>query len=391
MQSVNKSPQPAILIFAPSSTGGIAEYTIYQARALKRTGAGVLCLVAPSFLKGRNTGFDTLVCLPDPVVEGSSKLAKKLKMAWRIILSRFILAFQILKQRPDLVLLDSFVEYLSPFWIWPHWWLAKGLGVRYAAVLHDPVRNFVVGPLWWHKLSVRLAYLPLDFVLVHHALPESSPVPSGTRVVEVPHGLYEFGDQVQDVAAIRREWGVAEGQKVFLSFGYVRDGKNLDLAIRALVSVPHAFLVIAGSVASGKDKSFSYYRRLAEELGVAGRCRFVEGFLQQEELGRFFAGTDFVLLTYSASFHSQSGVLNVAAFARKPVLASAAPSPMIETVTRYALGVAVPPDSQEAVVEGMQRLLAGEPTPRWEEYDKAASWDVNARAVLQAVGFPSQT
>jgi glycosyltransferase involved in cell wall biosynthesis len=155
--------------------------------------------------------------------------------------------------------------------------------------------------------------------------------------------------------------------------------------------VPHAFLVIAGSVASGKDKSFSYYRRLAEELGVAGRCRFVEGFLQQEELGRFFAGTDFVLLTYSASFHSQSGVLNVAAFARKPVLASAAPSPMIETVTRYALGVAVPPDSQEAVVEGMQRLLAGEPTPRWEEYDKAASWDVNARAVLQAAGFPSQT
>jgi glycosyltransferase involved in cell wall biosynthesis len=380
---LNKPPH--ILIFSPSCQGGIAEYTIYQARALKRAGAEVLCLVAPSFLKGRNTGFDTLVCLTDPVVEGSSKLAKKQKMAWRIILSRFILAFQILKRRPDLVLLDSFVEYLSPFWILPHWWLAKGLGVRYAAVLHDPVRDFILGPLWWHKLSVRLAYLPLDFVLVHHTLPEPSPVPSGTRVVEVPHGLYEFGDQVQDVAAIRREWGVAEWQKVFLSFGYVRDGKNLDLAIKALVSVPQAFLVIAGSVASGKDKSFSYYRRLAEELGVAGRCRFFEGFLQQEELGRFFTGTDFVLLTYSASFHSQSGVLNLAAFARKPVLASASPSPMIESITKYHLGVAVEPDSQVAIEDGMKKLLQESSSPVWDEYEAAASWDENAMRVLRRI------
>ena len=35
-----------------------------------------------------------------------------------------------------------------------------------------------------------LAYLPLDFVLVHDKLPEPSPVPARVRVVQVPHGLY---------------------------------------------------------------------------------------------------------------------------------------------------------------------------------------------------------
>ena len=96
----------------------------------------------------------------------------------------------------------------------------------------------------------------------------------------------------------------------------MRDGKNLDLVLRALVNVPEVFLVVAGAVASNKDKSFAFYRELAVELKVADRCRFFEGFVADDDLGRFFAGTDFVLLTYVSTFHSQSGVLNIAARVR---------------------------------------------------------------------------
>ena len=167
--------------------------------------------------------------------------------------------------------------------------------------LHDPVRNYQVGPAWWHKLSVRLAYLPLDFVLVHDQLPEPSPVPARVRVVQVPHGLYEISGPPVNAEEIRRSWGVKAGQKVFLAFGYVRDGKNLDLAVRALAGVPEAFLVVAGSVASTKDKPFAFYRELAAQLGVLDRCHFAEGFVADDELGKYFAGADFVLLTYAAT------------------------------------------------------------------------------------------
>jgi glycosyltransferase involved in cell wall biosynthesis len=377
---------PEILIYSPSVGGGIAEYTLNQAKALERAGARVTCLVSPSFLAGRQTGLRLIICLADPVVPDGSRVFRKARMAWRLIANQLKLAWQNWRHRPDLVLFDSYVEYLSPFWAWPHWLLAGIFGIRYAANLHDPVRNYVIGPGWWHKWSVRLAYLPLDFVLVHDRLQEPSPVPPHVRVVQVPHGLYTFGNLSISVQEIRRQWGVKE-EKIFLAFGYVRDGKNLDLAVRALVHVPNAFLVMAGSVASGKDKPFAYYRELAEKMGVLHRCHFEEGFVADEDLGRYFSGADFVLLTYSSTFHSQSGVLNIAARARKPMLASASPGPLVESVRKFQLGVVVEPDSPAAVVSGMQHLLANPASPQWDDYEKSASWAANAQRILRAAGL----
>ena len=376
-----------ILFFAPSVGGGLAEYVFYQATALEKAGAKVTCLVSPSFLNGRHTGFEKITSLSDPPSEENFRLLKKLKMICHLLSNQMVLAWHVWRRRPDLVLLDSYVEYFSPFWVWPHWILAKFFRIRYAANLHDPVRSFAIGPAWWHRLSVRLAYLPLDFVLVHDKLPEPSPVPTRIRAVQVPHGLYEILGTPPDRDSVRNGWGVRAGQKVFLAFGFVRDGKNLDLAVRALGQVPEAFLVIAGSVASANDRPFAFYRSLADELGVADRCRFFEGFVADGDLGAYFAGTDFVLLTYAASFHSQSGVLNIAARARKPVLASASPSPLIESVRKFQLGTIVEPDSPAAVVAGMQRLLASPLSPHWEDYEASASWTANAKGVLQAAAF----
>lgn len=379
-----ETPLPKILIFSPSSTGGIAEHTFYQARALEKAGAKVVCLIPPSFLNGRTTGFETIPCLPDPV-KGASGLMKKLRMAWGIISSQYLLAWQIIKHRPDLVLLDSYLEYLAPFWIDPHIILSRIFGVRYAANLHDPVRSYAIGPKWWHNLSVWLAYQPLDFVLVHHELADRSIVPKRIEVIVAPHGLYDVNLGAFDAQQVRDGWGIKSGQKVYLSFGYVRDGKNLDLAIRALGEVPNAVLVVAGTVASTKDKNFQYYRWLASDLGVADRCRFFEGFVSDEEMGRYFAGTDYMLLTYSSSFHSQSGVLNVAAKARKQILASASPSPMMDAVKRYSMGVAVEPDSLKAISEGMKNLIIGHKDPDWDDYEEAASWDKNAKIILKTL------
>src|SRR5438105_1182020 len=100
------------MLFAPSSYGGIAEHTFYQASALKRAGTRVLCLVPPAFLDGRETEFEKVVCLMNPVPAGGREIVRKMKLASRIIANYWILAWQTIKRRPDLVLLDSYVEYL---------------------------------------------------------------------------------------------------------------------------------------------------------------------------------------------------------------------------------------------------------------------------------------
>ena len=69
------------------------------------------------------------------------------------------------------------------------------------------------------------------------------------------------------------------------------------------------------------------------------------------------------------------------------MLASASPSPLIEAVEKFQLGITVEPDSTEAVVSGMKRILLAPPQPRWQDYEDAVSWSVNARGVMLAAGF----
>ena len=160
--------------------------------------------------------------------------------------------------------------------------------------------------------------------------------------------------------------------------------------IRTLVENPSAVLVVMGRAQSKKDKPLEFYRNLAAELGVQDRVKFFDGFVPDEKLASYFAAADVVVLTYDASFHSQSGVLNVAARARRPVLASAGESPLKDCVQKFRLGVFVEPDNLGALKEGMRvvasdewRAASGEPD--WEGYEAFASWDVNVAKILEGV------
>jgi glycosyltransferase involved in cell wall biosynthesis len=303
--------------------------------------------------------------------------------------------------------------------------VAKLLGVVYVANLHDPVRDYVLGPKWWHDLSVKMAYWPISVGVVHQRLPELSPVPKHVQVVEAPVGVYDLQESPEDPEAIRAAWGVrkeksetlklgkaesrnsadcgnaldserssldtsAHADVVFLAFGFIRDNKNLDLVIRALVENPEALLVVMGKAQSKKDKPVDFYRNLARELGVSDRVRFFDEFVPDEKLASYFAAADVVLLTYDKTFHSQSGVLNVAARARRPVLASAGESPLKDCVQRYGLGVFVEPDNLDALKRGMEmvasdgwQVASGEPD--WDGYENFASWDENVAKILEAV------
>jgi hypothetical protein len=104
------------------------------------------------------------------------------------------------------------------------------------------------------------------------------------------------------------------------------------------------------------------------------------------DLADYFAAADFILLTYAATFHSQSGVLNIAARAHKPVLASAAPGPLVNAVKNFKLGEVVAPDDADAITAGMRTLLVGS-KPDWDEYARVHSWDRNAQKIMETAGL----
>jgi glycosyltransferase involved in cell wall biosynthesis len=184
---------------------------------------------------------------------------------------------------------------------------------------------------------------------------------------------------------------------VFLAFGQIRDGKNLDLFLRAMARLPeNVKLLVAGKGDSGSSRPPEYYQKLAEELGVGHRCRWGIRRIPDEEVGDLFAVCDAALVTYSAKFRSASGVLNAAVSARKPVLASSGAGPLKSVVEKYQLGVFVEPDNLEEIVRGASKFVPnsamGEPvtryqlpaTPAWARYEQENSWEENARRVFQA-------
>ncbi len=150
-------------------------------------------------------------------------------------------------------------------------------------------------------------------------------------------------------------------------------------------------LLVAGKGDSGSSRPPEFYQKLAEELGVAARCRWDIRRIPDEEVGDFFAACDVVLVTYSAKFRSASGVLNAAISARKPALASSGPGPLKTVVEKYHLGVFVKPDDAEEILRGASKLLPSSATgkcefelqPAWERYERENSWEENARIVVE--------
>jgi hypothetical protein len=208
-----------ILFSCPVSSGGIAEHANYQARAMKKLFLGggggkngsVTLLCTQDFLDGRVVGYRKEEVFSSRFsVFGlfAGRIGELLDRSLKIIFDQWRLAWEVFRRKPDAVLLASYSEYLSPLWVWPHWFMARVLGITYSANLHDPVRDYVVGPKWWHDLSVRMAYWPISVGVVHQRLPEPSPVPRHVHVVEAPVGVYDLQESPEDPEAIRAAWGV---------------------------------------------------------------------------------------------------------------------------------------------------------------------------------------
>jgi glycosyltransferase involved in cell wall biosynthesis len=197
----------------------------------------------------------------------------------------------------------------------------------------------------------------------------------------IPHGPFEQIPPSESPESVRSRLGLPQDAKVMLLFGYIRDGKNLDLAIKAMGAFRDVHLLVAGSVSTQDQKPLRFYQDLAKSEGVAERCHWIDHFIPATEVGNLFAASDLVLLTYSAAFRSASGVLNTAAAYHKPCLASAGQGSLSSAVKNYQLGIWVEPDSVEAIRTGLAEWLENPPVPDWAGYEEDHSWARNAELV----------
>ena len=380
------SPPRRVLIFAPSPFGGLTEHIHYQASELAQRGFAVTVLCRADFAKPEAaTAYRQERRL---LTRPGSGLATRLVRAALGIVNWYILAWRIVRLRPDFVLLEANSEFHAVLWFLPHWLLHLA-GTLYVTNFHDPVRGPERGlGRWTHAVSIRLAYASLSGGLIHGPPPPRAFLPPRLVVREAPFGPFTDLLGKSPGFDLRERFGIAPEAFVVLAFGHVADRKNLDLAIAALAEVPEAHLVVAGRVASLGDRGIDFYAECARRAGVADRVHFVSGFIAEADIPAYFATADAIALTYTRGFVSQSGVLQIAALWGKPLLASGGEGPLRDTVEAFGLGIAVEPDSVPAIGEGLRRLIASpqDRAPAFARYRATTSWAVNIDRLLEVVG-----
>jgi glycosyltransferase involved in cell wall biosynthesis len=372
-----------LILYCNSSNGGIADYAHHQAIAFADLDVKVV-LLCPDDFQHVSGDYQQVRCLPTIRRRAKHRVFRLIHLARCMLLGYKILQRIVLQKRCKNILLASYSEYLAPLWAWRFRSLRRS-GVQFAAIAHDPVRDFVVGPLWWHRWSISQGFSFLDHVFVHEkiALDTGHPNRSINQIV-IPHGAYPFPDSSRDRITIRQDMEIPTDAVVYLSFGHLRDGKNLKLVLQAMVHVTSAWLVVAGTEAGTGNIKSAALRELAEELGVSNRCRWIIGYIDAIDVANLFCASDFVLLTYSKTFRSASGVLNIAVHYQKPILASCGQGNLSTSVRNFSLGVCVEPDCVEEIVSGMLKIQNLQLSPKWIAYSVENCWRRNAMLVMNS-------
>jgi glycosyltransferase involved in cell wall biosynthesis len=375
--------EPKLLYLNPSTAGGLADYAHEQANALVSAGITVKMLTPSQSLPRATSQYEICPILDDSVCIRRSRLVRKASWVKRLLKNFRILKREIQNGNYQVVLLGSYIEYLAPLWAGQFRALAIE-NVKFGAIVHDPVRDYVVGPLWWHRRSIAAGYSFLQEAFVHNEIKLDTVYPMpGLRTTVIPCGPFHFPEPTQSRAQARKKLSIPDDAFVLLSFGHIRDGKNLDLMIQAMVDLPPVYLIVSGKEQSSGQKPMSYYQNLAQTFGVNERCRWIHGHVPENEVGNLFVASDFILLIYSKAFRSASGVLNTAVTYRKPCVASCGGGNLRSVVEYYGMGWFVEPDNLTELKSGILKAMHEEISPRWDAYKSENSWQRNAQLVKE--------
>ena len=82
---------------------------------------------------------------------------------------------------------------------------------------------------------------------------------------------------------------------------------------------------------------------------------------------------------------SESGLPNITAPLKKPILVSCGDSALGDKVEKYSLGYRVGPDSTEEIVKGINYLLKDNLIGKWGNYLEDCTFKKNAEVVINSL------
>ena len=173
------------------------------------------------------------------------------------------------------------------------------------------------------------------------------------RMLLVPHGL---NDAVKPLpiskAAAKAAIGLRPEQGTVLFFGRVSHYKGADLLLDALAQCPDLHLLMIGK--SGADPHCQAVRMRMPGFVEAGRAQWVDAYVDDDTVERYFAAADVTVLPYRQI--DQSGVLLLSLTLGVPVLVTSVGG--FSDVVNHANSMPIAEASTQAVLAALRAFFA---------------------------------
>ena len=181
----------------------------------------------------------------------------------------------------------------------------------------------------------------------------------GTKVFTyLPDPVYDYSTRAGLV--IREKYNITIERKIFLSFGFIDEKKNVVNVLKAMQKLSadeasKSCLLVVGKIRPEYEAQLTEVleetKKKRPELQIAFESRFVD----DDEMESYVSQSDVVSVAY-INFYSSSGVIGLAAQHNKPVIATK--FGVVGDLTReYKLGLTVDGHNTTEIKEAMQYFL----------------------------------
>ncbi len=386
----------AILGPAPPLRGGIAYYLALLHRELERAGHRVAFI---GFRKQYPERVPNLPLLRKLRFPGSDQLlsgAPAIPVPSRAIFvpwnpwSWWRTAQAVRRSGARALVLKWWVPFFGPGYIAVTWFLHHlGGRLRVIAILD----NVVPHERWpFGRAITRIGLGKMDgFIaqsnVVRDDLLGLLPALDPRRIRLVPHPTYDFTTVPPNREESRRQLGIREN-RVALFFGFIKPYKGLMVLIDALPMIRKQLggdfrLLVVGDFYEDPEP----YRRRITELGVGDLLTLIAGYIPDEEVPRYFAAADVVVLPYTSA--TQSGIVQIAFRYDRPVVTSRVGG-LPEFVEEGKTGFLVPAGDPEALAGAVVRFFReADPAAMANaiaERRQLTSWDRLVSAIVELAG-----
>jgi glycosyltransferase involved in cell wall biosynthesis len=152
----------------------------------------------------------------------------------------------------------------------------------------------------------------------------------------------------------RRRFGLPRNKPVFLSFGFLHGGKDMETIFKALKDIPDAFCLHGGDQMS--KLHLSSCTELAKKYGMLERSIIRDYYIPEEEKPYYFFAADAIILSYTRRFTGTASLLWQACRFEIPVIASDN-GQLKELVEEYQPGLLFKAQDSNSLRQAIMRFI----------------------------------